>query len=195
MPPDHPAHLHKPDYSKGIFVMTTYNPIKQAAAAAWAELSSKKATDWYTDRFWDDSFTTWVAMGNLFQAIIQLGIFCCALVEDWWPSPEQNDQLEFLSAILAPEPSQPSLEPTEDDAKDAADTGEFIGIEVYLDQEPPELPTVDINKKGNLEVVQQFEADAVVTSPKSKAPRPKTNRSSAKKPPTSRRKSSGTAEK
>jgi hypothetical protein len=191
MPPDHPAHLHKPDYSKGIFVMTTYNPIKQAAAAAWAELSSKKATDWYTDRFWDDSFTTWVAMGNLFQAIIQLGIFCCALVEDWWPSPEQNDQLEFLSAILAPEPAQPCLEPTEDDARDAADTGEFIGIEVYLDQEPPELPTAN---EANLEVVQQLEAEAVAT-PNFKASSLKTNRSSAKKPPTSRRKSSGTAEK
>jgi hypothetical protein len=179
---------------------TAYNPLKRAAAAAWAELSTPEACQWYGDRAWSDTLTAWAALGNVCHATYNIGMFCRVLVEDWLShkSSEQQQPVALLASlgpINDPEPAQPCLEPTEDDARDAADTGEFIGIEVYLDQEPPELPTVDINKKGNLEVVQQFEADAVVTSPKSKASRPKTNRSSAKKPPTSRRKSSGTAEK
>jgi hypothetical protein len=178
---------------------TAYNPLKRAAAAAWAELSTPEACQWYGDRAWTDTFTTWAALSHLCQATIHLGMFCRVIVEDWLSRKSTEQQrpvalLASLGPINDPEPAQPCLEPTEDDAKDAADTGEFIGIEVSLDQKPPELPTANINKEAKLEVVQQLEAEAVAT-PNSKASSLETNQSSAKKPSTSRRKSSGTAEK
>jgi hypothetical protein len=122
--------------------MATYNPLKRAATAAWGELSSSEACQWYGDRAWSDTLTTWAALSHLCQATIHLGMFCRVLVEDWLSqeSSEQQQSVALLSSLVVPiDAPEPAPQPCK--RVKAADTGEFVGVEVYLDQEPPELPT------------------------------------------------------
>jgi hypothetical protein len=69
--------------------MNTYNPINRAISAAWSELSSSEAQQFYADRAWSDTLTTWAALSNLCQVAIQLGAFCRCVVEDWLQVPQQ----------------------------------------------------------------------------------------------------------
>jgi hypothetical protein len=94
---------------------TTYNPLMRAASAAWAELSTPEACQWYSDRAWSDAMTTWAALGNICHATYSLGMFCRGLVDGWLSHPEPAEQQQpvaLLSAIVI-DPEPPQLEQQE----------------------------------------------------------------------------------
>jgi hypothetical protein len=83
--------------------MNTYNPITRAAAAAWAELTTPEAVQWYSDRAWNDTLTTTAAFHRACVAAIHLGAFCRCLVEDWLaPAPVQVATAEYPAINPAP---------------------------------------------------------------------------------------------
>jgi hypothetical protein len=96
---------------------TAYNPLLRAASAAWAELSTPEACQWYSDRAWSDTLTTWAAIGNICQATFDFGIFCRGVVDGWLSQPEPAEQQQPVALLLAnpepildPEPPQPGTE-------------------------------------------------------------------------------------
>jgi hypothetical protein len=90
---------------------TAYNPLVRAASAAWAELSTPEACQWYSDRAWSDAMTTWAALGKCCQATYSLGMFCRVLVDGWLSHPEPAKQQQPAALLPAnPEPAQPGTE-------------------------------------------------------------------------------------
>lgn len=59
-----------------------YNPIKAAAVAAWSELSSPEAIQFYGDRAWSDTLTTYATVRSLCIMVIQMGQFCRSWCDD-----------------------------------------------------------------------------------------------------------------
>jgi hypothetical protein len=178
---------------------TAYNPLKRAAAAAWAELSTPEACQWYGDRAWTDTFTTWAALSHLCQATIHLGMFCRVIVEDWLSrkSTEQQRPVALLPATLDPindpEPTQPGTATAEADAGEVT-LVDFIGLH---DLVQTELPTADLEEMGGDEETQQPETEGIgsVVIAEVSIPQSRASKTSTRKPRTSLSKSSGTARK
>lgn len=82
--------------------MYTYNPLKNAVAAAWTELTTPDAIQWYQDRAWSDTLTTAAAFNRACFATIQLGMFCRCLVEDWLNPATSSATTEYLALNPAP---------------------------------------------------------------------------------------------
>lgn len=77
------------------------NPLQRAAAAAWAELTTDEACQWYIDRAWNDTLTTAEAFRRACLATIALGQFCRCLVEDWLHQPVAMEAVVVASSPIA----------------------------------------------------------------------------------------------
>lgn len=89
----------------------TLNPLQRAAVAAWAELSSPEACEWYFDRAWNDTLTTADAFHRACLATIALGQFCRCIIEDWLHQPTCMEAVVVAPAPVAALP-QIKLPPT-----------------------------------------------------------------------------------